>query len=898
MKNELVTFNKNEVDYFIDIKIENDESNLLFITFNDAHDLGIKSNRFGSEYFEKRQLNVIHIVSSKPDFYKDLFDDNFLNLIRNYIAEKEVFIYGSSMGAIGTYILANRLENPAKIILLSPRFAIHSSVLDKINPASPVLSEDFYQPTPFLNNKKLYCYFSKNDHGDNVFKDFLDKYSPKVFWSGYKVHHPITRLLGENHILGLCIDRIVDDDFLYIDIESFDSPFIFYSNLKDIYLEGDYKKLLENIDIVLEKYIHDFDIHYLVLESFCRLNQNLELNNYLICIRDHFKNNINFENYIDNYFSLRFDFLLEQNYNDEARSILLNYFSLTFNKNISQKWHSRLSSIPFKNVDDFSSDGDNTLQDISKLFLNLYNSEDLQPSQIPRDIDKSFFRIYAKGNVFYITDKTISPMVNKKLVEHGVSPLFLSLFSQGSAAYAKTKMKMRAERSWDKNSSILSESLDPCYTRNLSQYDVSSDGISARMVDILDTIQDKSKGVICPFNFERKQLISCLGFDAYLLIANGNVCVVAQWTETDKCGDDSVWFFPSCGILLSFNYTWMTPIALSEKLYLLLSSIDNRFEEYKKYFSNTKRIVAIREPLAPHIGHYIWNSISCWRAILDYSPNGVDAFIYYKSWNIFGGVQELYPEICFDKKNIGISNEQDILDFMFSEGALVQTVKDTYVTQDLALRVEARSDNVVSQSFKSAVSEFKKNCYPIILITLRLGNRCWLDQKIGYISIINKLVEKFPNLGIVVDGMNGEFNTGWTHAYMSLEAERILAEEIISGCNNVNFFNSIGLTVAESISLGKICDFFVAPVGAGMAKYRWINNLPGVSFSHSKFLSPNSIDGHLYDVYRENAKQASYVSAEYVTDVPEPITGRNNFHVPWEVIYERVENLIESLNIK
>ena len=95
-----------------------------------------------------------------------------------------------------------------------------------------------------------------------------------------------------------------------------------------------------------------------------------------------------------------------------------------------------------------------------------------------------------------------------------------------------------------------------------------------------------------------------------------------------------------------------------------------------------------------------------------------------------------------------------------------------------------------------------------------------------------------------------------------------------------------------------IADAFLAPVGAGMAKYRWITNKPGVAYSNEMCLQPNSIDGHLYEHHRDDLTKMYYVPASAVKDIETERHGepfRANFLMNWEPAYEQTRELLTEI---
>ncbi len=139
-----------------------------------------------------------------------------------------------------------------------------------------------------------------------------------------------------------------------------------------------------------------------------------------------------------------------------------------------------------------------------------------------------------------------------------------------------------------------------------------------------------------------------------------------------------------------------------------------------------------------------------------------------------------------------------------------------------------------------------------------------------------------------------------THGLMSLDDEQTIVASIIEACPNVRCYNAIGCLPHESIILAGMIDAFVAPIGAGLAKTRWIANKPGVGYSNTTFLQPGNYDGFLYDRFRDDLVPMRYVDQAEVQDVEEAHHGeksRANFTMPWHAPFRELTALLQMLSL-
>ena len=104
-----------------------------------------------------------------------------------------------------------------------------------------------------------------------------------------------------------------------------------------------------------------------------------------------------------------------------------------------------------------------------------------------------------------------------------------------------------------------------------------------------------------------------------------------------------------------------------------------------------------------------------------------------------------------------------------------------------------------------------------------------------------------------------------SHANIDMDEELNIANKL--SMNRSNVISLIGESVNHSLVWGEIADCFVSPWGAGLAKYKWVNNIKGVVFS-SKCVLEEKNDLHIYDDdrYRELAVKDIWLPAVFATN--------------------------------
>lgn len=479
----------------------------------------------------------------------------------------------------------------------------------------------------------------------------------------------------------------------------------------------------------------------------------------------------------------------------------------------------------------------------------------------------------------------LTEVQRSSLQAHGVDAAFLDVAAQGQLAVAAQLMAH----------------LPPL-----------ADGVRAgtRVRLAAEMARRKAKLMISPFTNDLVETPVNVGPDGYLLRASGRSVIAYHNLKWEQANADTAWFFLRENILLRSCLAVTANQAEDPDFYRIataFSSILSRPEAFANYASKGNKKIGVMETPGGHIGHYIWNFISGWPMLFDAAGSNLDAILLNRKIQAYGGIDILYPEII-SSNNIqvlelaqGQTPDVSAFELAMEHNLVVVRIGDNYITQDLATRIENWAEDAIAPERVQHYKNVLKDCFPLVLINIRLGNRSWVEQAEGYAQVLNALAKDFPKLGVVIDGLNSGTDTLSTHALMSLAEEQDLVAKIIDGLvPEITVCDTIGCPIAESIYLGKRIDAYLAPVGAGMAKYRWVSNKPGVAFANETMMRPVDYDGRLYDQvkFREAPRQATFVPVSAVRNVEESRLGqsmRANFSMDWQPVYETLRDLLKSL---
>lgn len=306
----------------------------------------------------------------------------------------------------------------------------------------------------------------------------------------------------------------------------------------------------------------------------------------------------------------------------------------------------------------------------------------------------------------------------------------------------------------------------------------------------------------------------------------------------------------------------------------------------------------------PHVGHNLWNNLSVLGVL-----NKISAFNDICAVNIpaclYPGVEQYVKRKGVDY--ISIENDRKLYDFAVESGVSVITLKDNYITSDLAAAIISGSKDAISESDRSELLNFRSKHYPIVLITQRQGNRSWDEQEKGLEQVMLSIIERNQRAGFVIDGVNSDDVSGLgTHKHIDSSDEYSLAERLKDRVGETRVWNCIGSSIALNILLCEISDIFVAPWGAGLAKSKWISNKPGVVYSN-QYVINSKYDLRIYDTpaFRENSFSCSYLSGSSTYEgevvVKKGITFdqyRCNFSLNWKMLLEALDKELLVINMR
>ncbi len=212
-------------------------------------------------------------------------------------------------------------------------------------------------------------------------------------------------------------------------------------------------------------------------------------------------------------------------------------------------------------------------------------------------------------------------------------------------------------------------------------------------------------------------------------------------------------------------------------------------------------------------------------------------------------------------------------------------------------RVNTHVFTSINDGFYNLIMK-NRDRFPIVWIGVTGQKRLWIEQEVGYASIINKLYEKFPNLLVLFDG--------WTTSEQTLnddipiqdlnniDKDNIVVQNIISKINSkISFVSLIGKTPSEKLSFAQFITFYITNNATGSIYVSRFAKKPGVTHNSIRNRKPSN-GQHIHGTQRIE------VSEKYITDCKTDSIHKHfgDYSIEWQVIWEYTKSLMIEIGIE
>jgi hypothetical protein len=282
-----------------------------------------------------------------------------------------------------------------------------------------------------------------------------------------------------------------------------------------------------------------------------------------------------------------------------------------------------------------------------------------------------------------------------------------------------------------------------------------------------------------------------------------------------------------------------------------------------------------------HIGHHLWNELvgideTLHRVGAEAMPSVIVA--NPDATEIYGRIDEIFPEL--EGKVARLPDGIALVRKIYNERLPPLHPTGILVRRRLADRISGMATRNYMRGLPDAMlDDLRRRGFHFVVLGLRVENRTVVDFPSFCEDLVEFLRRTLGRVAIVVDGQNCSESgfryritfQGNEHASV-LQVESDIVERLkakFADNLDVAILSTIGLPVGASIALCDRADFFITPWGAGLAKYRWISNRPGLALAGPSCMRYQPV--HLYDdpVFTEANAPMYFMNATDIEDAPD-----------------------------
>ena len=312
-----------------------------------------------------------------------------------------------------------------------------------------------------------------------------------------------------------------------------------------------------------------------------------------------------------------------------------------------------------------------------------------------------------------------------------------------------------------------------------------------------------------------------------------------------------------------------------------------------------------------HIGHYVWQDLSGLDWLTRHVPEThlpyCMVFDSQLQAEMYGPIDQIHPALQgrVIRRRGGFD---DAVRSVYETASRPMKFTSMQVRRSVGVAVMDAIDRDPAWQATRAAADAVPPGTPVVLIGLRVGNRAPEDQADFVCRLVAELAAiPGPAPVIVLDGHN-QAAEGATYRSVSddrpgavplVEAERAIAARVAGTCAALGLvlIDTVGRPVAHSLIWCRRAQFFVAPWGAALAKYRWICNRPGLVMT-GRWNLANRHDLDIYSAprYLEAPNELHFLPAEHVEDValPDEPPDRANFRIDEDAAFALVRQLARA----
>ena len=319
-----------------------------------------------------------------------------------------------------------------------------------------------------------------------------------------------------------------------------------------------------------------------------------------------------------------------------------------------------------------------------------------------------------------------------------------------------------------------------------------------------------------------------------------------------------------------------------------------------------------------HLGHYVWNDLTGQAALVREVPDRLPTSQIIAGPlgqnEFFGPLETLFPPLA-GRVDRSLPDIEAFVAATYGGDAVPIRFTRTYV--DRSLRDLVRAAILPTDAFRDAREERSRlGAGPLIVVGIRLEDRTFVDPPAFYEALLDHLAARHPGAVVVLDGRNARPGGAPGEVIASikdgqarrapLDAELELVDHLRSYATglDVHVASTVGLPIQASMAWCYLAAMCVAPWGAGLAKYRWLANLPSVILTSRHNLERRTdLDIYHAPTWMEQPTRLVFPAPNRVVDHPgrfgiapgAEVVGRECFTVDMEHVLGLVSTMLAEV---
>ena len=274
-----------------------------------------------------------------------------------------------------------------------------------------------------------------------------------------------------------------------------------------------------------------------------------------------------------------------------------------------------------------------------------------------------------------------------------------------------------------------------------------------------------------------------------------------------------------------------------------------------------------------HLGHQLWNELTAIDDLAAQLPADrlPPWLVPGEQTEFYGPIDALYPALA-GRVRRGFADHGALTRHAYENRLTLVRPARERIGSGLRRRVMARAEAQAPPPPGR----------PAFMLGLRVENRTATDLVSLCTLVIEEAARRSPGCTVILDGHNARGSTRsdcTIGSYREDEAttpplvvERALADALRSrfAGADVRIQDTLGEPLATSLAWAGACEAFFALWGAGLAKYRWVANRPGLVISNRWNLEQKG-DLHIYDsaAFMADPTPLAFISPGAIEDRPE-----------------------------